>query len=199
MAGVFSLFKRATNFVNHKIWRMRLDKMDKKQSFIIKQLRVFILAIRGFNEDKCLSKASALTYFTLFSIVPVIALLFAIAKGFGFEKKLQDYLLQDFSQNKVILYQVFDYANAMLDNTKGGLIAGVGVFVLIWTVMKLLGSIEDSLNEIWEIKKSRSYIRKFTDYLAILILAPILLLLSGSVTVLLKAQVGYAVNEVSWL
>jgi membrane protein len=199
MARVFAIFKSATNFVNHKMWKMRLDKLDKKQGFLIKQLRVFVLAIRGFNDDRCLSKASALTYFTLFSIVPVLALLFAIASGFGLQKKLQETLLQDFSQNKVILYQVFDYANAMLENTKGGLIAGIGIAVLIWTVMKLLGSIEDSLNEIWEIKKGRTFIRKFTDYLAIMILAPVLLLVSGSITVLIKTSIGHVESSITWL
>ncbi|MFL5752447.1 MAG: YihY/virulence factor BrkB family protein [Bacteroidia bacterium] len=199
MARVFMIFRSATNFVNHKIWKMRLDKLDKKQGFFIRQLRVFLLAIRGFNEDKCLLKASALTYFTLFSIVPIIALLFAIAKGFGFEKKLQADLLQDFNQNADILNKVFEYANTMLESTKGGVIAGVGIFLLIWTVMKLLGSIEESLNEIWEIKKGRTYIRKFTDYLAILLLAPILLLISGSVTVLLKSSLGSISNSIGWL
>lgn len=199
MAKVFAVFRSATNFVNHKIWKMRLDKLDKKQGFLIKQLRIFLLAIRGFNEDKCLLKASALTYFTLFSIVPVIALLFAIAKGFGYEKKLQADLLQDFNQNADVLNKVFEYANSMLESTKGGLIAGVGILLLLWSVMKLLGSIEDSLNEIWEIKKNRSYIRKFTDYLAIMLLAPVLLLVSGSITVLIKTQLDVAMNSMSWL
>lgn len=173
--------------------------MDKKQGFLIKQLRIFALAIKGFNEDKCLLKASALTYYLLFSIVPVIALAFAIAKGFGFEQKLEQNLLQDFSDQKEVLLQVFQYANSMLSNAKGGLIAGVGIILLLWSVMKLLGSIEDSFNEIWEIKKSRSWVRKFTDYLSIVLIAPIFIIVSGSITVIIKTQVDNAVQTYTWL
>ncbi|MBK8366061.1 MAG: YihY/virulence factor BrkB family protein [Bacteroidetes bacterium] len=85
MANAVTLFKRISHFLTHSLWRVRLDKLEKKQSFFIRQLRIFSLAINGFNEDKCLLKATALTYYTLFSIVPIIALAFAIAKGFGFE------------------------------------------------------------------------------------------------------------------
>jgi membrane protein len=173
--------------------------MDKKQGFIIKQLRIFALAIKGFNEDKCLLKASALTYYLLFSIVPVIALAFAIAKGFGLEKRLEQDLLQDFSEQQEVLTQVFSYANGMLSNAKGGLIAGIGIVLLLWSVMKLLGSIEESFNEIWEIKKPRTWVRKFTDYLSILLIAPIFIIVSGSITVIIKTQVDSAMNAYSWL
>lgn len=199
MAGVVTLFKQVTHFLNHKLWRVRLDKLDRKQGFFVKQLRIFSLAIKGFNEDKCLLKATALTYYTLFSIVPVIALVFAIAKGFGFQERLQDDLLQKFHQQAAILNQVFVYADSLLQTTKGGIIAGVGVVLLLWSVMKLLGNIEDSFNEIWEIKKGRTWVRKITDYLSILLIAPIFLIISGALTVLLKTHVSTALSKVEIL
>ncbi len=186
MSNLVTAFKRTTHFLNHKLWRVRLDKMEKKQGFFLKQLRIFALAIKGFNEDKCMLKSTALTYYTLFSIVPIIALAFAIAKGFGFQENLQKQLLQDFSEQQDLLQQAFVYANKMLSNTKGGLIAGVGVVLLLWSVMKLLGSIENSFNEIWEIKRDRVWTRKITDYLSIMLIAPIFIILSGSLTVGLK-------------
>lgn len=186
MANVITLFKNITHFLNHKLWRVRIDKLDKKQGFFLRHLRIFALAINGFNEDKCLLKATALTYYTLFSIVPVIALVFAIAKGFGYQEVLQAELLNNFSDQKTVLIQAFDYANKMLNNTKGGLIAGVGVVLLLWSVMKLLSSIEESFNEIWEIKKNRTWVRKITDYLSIMLISPIFLIFSGGLTVGLK-------------
>jgi membrane protein len=157
------------------------------------------LAVKGFNEDRCIIKASALTYYTLFSIVPVVALIFAIAKGFNFEKKLQEQLLNDFNEHSAVLNQVFMYADSMLQTTRGGIIAGFGVVVLLWSVMKLLGNIEDSFNEIWEIKKSRSFVRKITDYLSIMLIAPVFLILSGSATVIIKTQIGNAMAAYEWL
>ena len=100
MSNAVTLFKRISHFLNHKLWRVRIDKLDKKQGFLLKQLRVFSLAINGFNEDKCLLKATALTHYTLFSIVPIIALAFAIAKGFGYQESLQQELLNNFQDQK---------------------------------------------------------------------------------------------------
>lgn len=193
MANAVTLFKKLSHFVNHRIWQLRLDKLDKKQGFLLKQLRIFLLAIKGFNEDKCLLKSTALTYYTLFSIVPVIALAFAIAKGFGYQEVLQQDLLSKFEDQKDVLTQVFVYADKMLANTRGGLIAGVGVVLLLWTIMKLLSSIENSFNEIWEIKKDRTWLRKITDYLSIVLIGPVFIILSGSLTVVLKSGIDASV------
>ena len=84
-----SLITRAINFVTVDIWRIRLEDLPFGKSFLIKQLRVFLLTVRGFDEDKCFTRASSLTFYTLLSIVPVVAMLFGVAKGFGFEKILK--------------------------------------------------------------------------------------------------------------
>lgn len=196
MANAVTLFKRLSHFLTHNLWRVRLDKVGKKQGFLIRQLRIFSLAINGFNEDKCLLKATALTYYTLFSIVPIIALAFAIAKGFGFQETLQADLLMKFQDQKDILTQAFVYADKMLANTKGGLIAGVGVVLLLWSIIKLLSSIENSFNEIWEIKRDRTWTRKITDYLSIMLIGPIFIILSGGLTVWLKTGLDTVASNV---
>jgi membrane protein len=196
MANVVTLFKRVTHFLTHNLWRVRLDKLGKKQGFFLRQLRVFSLAINGFNEDKCLLKATALTYYTLFSIVPIIALAFAIAKGFGFEQSLQQDLLLKFQDQKDILTQAFVYADKMLANTKGGLIAGVGIVLLLWSIISLLNSIENSFNEIWEIKRGRTWTRKITDYMSIMLLGPIFIIVSGGLTVWLKTGLDTVASNV---
>ena len=199
MANVITLVKRATHFLTYKLWHIRLNKLNKKQNFLLKQLRIFSLAVKGFNEDKCLLKATALTYYTLFSIVPIIALAFAIAKGFGYQEDLQQQLLANFSGQKDVMTQAFIYADKMLNNTKGGLIAGVGIILLLYSVMKLLDSIENSFNEIWEIKKDRTWIRKITDYLSIMLIAPIFIILSGALTVSVKTGMDTAFSHMSVL
>jgi membrane protein len=199
MPGLIEKIKSYSHLIKHQLWKVRLNKLDKKQGFLVKQIRVFSLSTKRFNEDQCLIKASALTYFLLFSIVPVIALAFAIAKGFGFQETLENNLLRDFSEQKEVLTQVFDYANIMLNNAKGGVIAGVGVVLLLWSVMKLLGNIEDSFNDIWEVKKPRSFIRKFTDYFSILLIAPIFIIISGSITVIIQSQLDSIIHSTAWL
>ena len=175
-------------FLRQDLWSIRLDKQNGKKHFLLKQLRIFILAFKGFREDKCIINATALTYYTLFSVVPVFALTFAIAKGFNFEQDLKNQILQRFSDHREAVNSSFEYAHNMLENAKGGVIAGVGVLILIFTVIRLLASIESAFNDIWQINKGRTWIRKFTDYISILIVAPVLVILSGSISVIIASK-----------
>lgn len=198
MFKLFSGVQKAVNFIGDKMWRIRLNKLDRKQGILIKQLRIITLAVKGFNEKKCLVKASALTYYMLFSIVPFLALLFAISKGFNLQQKLEAYLLHDFASHADILTQAFQYADKMLQTTQGSLIAGIGIVLLIYTVLSLLSSIENSFNEIWEIKKGRTFIRRITDYIAITLFAPILIFASSGVSIFLSTEVAN-IEGLAWL
>lgn len=188
-----------SDYIKQGIWQETLENLPKKKAFLIKQLRVILLAIRGFNEDKCMDKASSLTYYSLLSIVPVFAMMFGIAKGFGFEQKMEDHLYATMHDKKVILDQIFEFTHRMLENTQGGLIAGAGLVMLLWSVMKLLGNIETSFNEIWEVAKNRSFIRKMSDYFSIMLLAPILIILSKSATTLITSYIHSLQDHIVWL
>ena len=159
------------------------------KSFLIRQLRVISLAITGFNKDRCFLRASSLTFYTLLSIVPVVAILFGISKGFGFEKILENELLEQFQGHQEVVEKVIEFAQSLLQTTKGGLIAGIGLVILFWSVIKVLSHIEASLNEIWEVKQHRSWSRKFSDYTAVMLISPLLILLSSSATVFITSYV----------
>jgi len=198
MSKLSSFIKNTIHFFTHDIWHIRANKLDKKQGFLIRQLRIFILAIKGFNEDQCLVKASALTFYIMFALVPVLALFFAIAQGFGLKQKLEKDLLTDLHQYNNILSQAFDFADKMLQTAGSGIIAVIGIILIIYTVLKLLSSIEDSFNEIWQIKKGRTFIRRVTDYIAITLFAPILILISSSITIFLKSGES-AIESLAWI
>ena len=197
--GIGDLISSFFSFIRLDIWRIRLEDLPFGRSFLIKQLRIIILAIRGFNEDRCLLRASSLTFYTLLSIVPVAAMFFGVAKGFGFEKRLETQLFERFPGQEEVLSQVIRFSNSLLEQTRGGLIAGIGLLVLFWSVLKVLGHIEMALNDIWEIKKQRSWGRKFSDYLSIMLISPILVLMSGSATVFITTRVTQITQEVEML
>jgi membrane protein len=190
MSKLIELIKKLVTFVSEKLWTIRLNKVNKRQGLLIRQLRILSLSFKGFKEDNCLTYASALTVYTLFSIVPVFALIFAISKGFGYEKTLQDQILKNYTQYTEILTNAFVYANSMLANTKGSVIAAFGIVLLLWSVMQLLMNIEDSFNDIWDITRGRSWVRKLTDYLTIMLVGPLLLILSAGITVSLQTKIG---------
>jgi membrane protein len=189
MSKFIATTKRSVEFVTDRLWKVRISKVDKRQGVLIRQLRIFSLAIKGFRDDNCLTSATALTFYTLLSIVPVLALIFAIAKGFGYEKTLQDEILNNYKEYESILKNAFEYANSMLANTRGGIIAGFGTVLLLWSVMKLLINIENSFNDIWEVKRGRSWVRKITDYLTIMLVGPLMLIVSGGVNVAIETRV----------
>jgi len=187
------------NFIKVDIWRIRLADLPFGKSFLIKQLRIIILAIRGYDEDKCFFRASSLTFYTLLSIVPVAAMFFGIAKGFGFEKVLEKRIYENFPGQQEVLSQVLNFSNSLLQETRGGLIAGIGLAVLFWSILKVLNHIERSFNDIWEIKVGRSWGRKFGDYLSIMLISPIFIIMSGSLTVFITTQVEQITQRIALL
>src|SRR5499426_3521883 len=189
----------SVQFLKADIWRLRADKLKPQKAFWITQLRIFLLTIRRFYADKCELRASALTFYSLLSIVPVVAMAFGVAQGFGLEKMLEAQVLASLEGQPEVADRILGFARTLLENTKGGAIAGVGVVVLFWTVVKVLGNIESSFNDIWGIKKARSLERKLADYLSVMMISPVLLITASSVTVLLTTQIASMVERLSFL
>ena len=189
--------KKILHFLAIDIWKTK--GIQGYKSRLYRWIKIFIITGKEIAKDKVFIQASALTYFSTLSIVPVIATIFGISKGFGFGKDLKGELGKFFKGQEEILEQVFIYAQNMLDNAKGGLIAGIGIVILIYVVMRLLNNIEVAFNTIWHIKQPRSWIRKFTDYFGIVVFAPILLFVSNSLTVFIRTQITEISAEIEVL
>ncbi len=180
---------KVSEFLAEDLWRIRLEEQPRRTSIWIKVLRVLVLSVREFTKDKCVLRASALTFYTLLSIVPILAMAFGIAKGFGLDRVLEERVREQFQAHDEVVSQVITFARNMLNNTKGGLIAGVGVILLFWSVIKVLGNIEQSFNEIWGIQKPRKLARKFSDYLSFMLIGPVMFIMASSMTIAVTSQV----------
>ncbi|MGZ8172041.1 YihY/virulence factor BrkB family protein [Methylobacter sp.] len=183
-----------TRFVKEDIWLLHEQKLPLFKAAITKSLKIVILSVQGFTQDLCPLRASALTLYSLLSIVPVIAMLFGIAKGFGFETMLEQRLIEQAPERDTLVVQLISFAQNLLESTKGGVIAGIGVVVLFWTIISLIGNIEESFNHIWKIGKGRAISRKFSDYLSLMLLAPVILIASGSIAVLLNIKITWLIT-----
>ena len=190
------MLSRAKKFVTTDIWRIRLKTYPRFKSFLLKQLRIIVLAVRGFAEDKCKFRASALTFYSLLSVVPVIAVLFGIAKGFGMEARLETELMAKMQGHEEIAEKILGFSSSLLENSRGGLIAGVGVVFMFWAIVKVLSNIENSFNDIWGIKVSRSIRGKMSSYFSIILVCPFLLILASSATVVISSQIQATMQQI---
>jgi membrane protein len=181
-------WSKFNGFFSSAIWRLDGDDLPKSRAIWLKPARILLLTIHGFIKDRCTLRASALTFYSLLSVVPVVAMAFGISKGFGLEQRLEKQLYLRFAGQEEIISRIIDFARSLLENTKGGLIAGIGVALLFWSAIKVLGHIEGALNAIWKVR-ARTFIRKFSDYLAIMIISPLLIIVSSSVNVFITTQV----------
>lgn len=188
--------QKIRHFLTKEVWSIHLQNHPPLTRIPIHIVRILLLAYRGFIEDRVLLRASALTYFTLMSIVPILAMGFGIAKGFGVDRYLEKQLLENFQGQEEILTQLIDFSNKLLQNTGGGLIAGIGVIVLFYSVLKVFGHIEHSFNDIWQIKTARPFTRKFTDYLSMMLIAPVLLIASSGINVFVVTQLDNLSNKI---
>jgi membrane protein len=199
------LINRIKVFLLEEIWRIRRDDTSKRQFWLIRFLRIFSLAIRHFIVDQCAIKGSALTFFSLLSVVPIVAMAFGIAKGFGFLETLENELQNSLAGHEEVVSWIQEFALGYLENTKGGMIAGIGFGILLFAVMRLMNSIEESFNDIWDVKRSRSFIRKFSDYISLMLVSILLLVTSGSIVVSIANSmrhlgvVSYASNFLLWV
>lgn len=174
-------------FFKKDIWHVQISTLPKWKSLLYRFLRIVLLTSQGFTKSQIQQGASALTYYSLLAVVPIIALLIGIARGFLLEQKFESWMLLHFSEQVEAIKRIFSFANESLQKASGGVIAGIGVALLLWSAIKILLNIEFVMNQIWEVTQGRSLARRFTDYLAVLFLAPLIILVTSGVTGYLSA------------
>lgn len=178
--------KAIFRYLRYDIWH--LDKRDEKHKnlFFINIVKAFILTYRNINISALMTRASALTYSTLLSIIPLLAVLFAIASGFGFQDVLRGQLAAFLGGQAVVLEKSMDYTQKSIEYAHEGIFLGVGLLLLFYTVISLLMDIENAFNSIWGVE-SRSIYRMFTDYLALLIILPLVLVTNAGLNIFLSS------------
>lgn len=190
---------KVLQFIEQDIWRIPAKKLKGPKGIGIRTLRILITSLRQYTSDQCSLHASALTFFSLLSIVPVFAMAFGIAKGFGLDKVLKEKLIESAQGQQEVFSRIFEFSENLLQNTKGGLIAGVGIALLFWTIIQVLSNIENAFNHIWGIKKQRGLGQKFSDYLSLMLIAPTFFVMASSSTVFIVSQVKLITEKIAIL
>lgn len=170
-------------FLKIGIWHVPTENMSPWRAVFYGIVKKLILTIRFFTASRVMSQASALTYSTLLAIVPIMAVVFAIARGFGYNKYIELWFRDALKSQPQAADTIVEFVNSYLVHTKSGVFLGIGLVFMLYTVLMLVSNIEGTFNDIWQVKKQRSIFRTFTDYLAMLLLCPIVIVLTSGLSI----------------
>ena len=176
--------RKTIDFFKYGIWK-DFSRKPRHTRFAVATLRMLILAIERFTTKRIIDSAAALTYSTLLAIVPILAVVFAIARGFGFNKYIEEWFRDVLSSQPQAADTIVGFVNSYLIHTQSGIILGIGLVFMLWTVTILIRNIELAFNRIWQVKKPRSFFRTVTDYMGMFILAPIIIVVTSGVSIFL--------------
>lgn len=177
------------------LWQLPIEDLPRWKIPLVKIARAVMMALVKFFKDQCLLHASALTLVTLLSIVPLLAVIFGVVQGFGLEALLKKQLLKHLAGQEQAMESILAFSHRILENTQGEVMAGVGLLLMFFSAIKVLGFLEAAFNAMWEVSQARSWWRKFSDYLAVMVFGPALLIVSGGVTVFIRTQVDAAATR----
>ena len=186
-----SVVGKIVGFFTTGLWEMEHEEYRGARRLAVKYLQIAFLVFRDFQADQCMIRASALAYTTVLSLVPFLALAFSILKGFGVQNKVEPLILDAVAAgSEEIVERIVTYIN----NTNMASLGAIGLLTLIMTAVTLLGTIEEAFNQVWGVKETRPLARKFSDYLSVVVSAPLLMLAAVSLTTTLQSK-----TVVSWV
>ena len=177
------------------MWRRTTTEYDgffQKLGYSI--IRTIVLVARGFTSKNLNDKAKSLTYSLIFAIVPILAMVVAVAKGFGVADVIEKQLNASFLGETNMVPTIMAMVERYLETTQGGVFIGIGILILLWAVYSFFQSVETAFNQIWNVKKSRSVLRQVTTYIAIVVLIPVLIVCSAGINIFVHSTMESAMH-----
>ena len=178
------------HFLRIGIWHVKREEVAPWLYFFYGVIKKLLLAVERATTKRMINSASALTYSTLLAIVPIMAVVFAIARGFGYNKYIEDWFRDALASQPQAAEIIIGFVNSYLVHTKSGIFLGIGLIFMLWTVIMLINNIEQTFNYIWQVKKPRSLFRTITDYMAMFLLVPIILVITSGISIFIATVSG---------
>jgi len=191
MGKIAIFFKKIYRFITRDIWRIADNELSRGRRFLYRFVKVIVISFRGFSQDKLVIRASALTYSIMFAIVPLISLFIAIGKGFGVENIIENWLHRVLIAQSELIPFIMEFVEKYLETARGGLFIGIGIAILLISVMNFFKQSEKAFNSIWQVNKSRSFVRQFSTYFSALFLVPVMVVLISGLSIFLNKILNY--------
>ena len=181
-------FSSIVRFLRYDMWRRTATEFDgffQRLGYGI--IRTIALVIRGFTSKNLNDTAKSLTYSLIFAIVPILAMIVAVAKGFGVADVIQQQLNASFLGETNMVPTIMAMVDRYLETAQGGVFIGIGILILLWAIYSFFQSVETAFNRIWNVKNSRSILRQATTYIAIVVLIPVLIVCSAGINLFMHS------------
>ena len=179
------MLKRLYQFLKVDIWQVQREDISPVRYLLYEVIKKVLLAVEYFTTKRMMDSAAALTYSTLLAIVPIMAVVFAIARGFGYSKYIETWFRESLSSQPQVAEAIIGFVNSYLVHTKSGIFLGIGLLFMLWTVIMLISNIEKAFNDIWQVSTPRSIFRTITDYMAMFLLAPIIIVVTSGISIMM--------------
>ncbi|MBR6166900.1 MAG: YihY/virulence factor BrkB family protein [Paludibacteraceae bacterium] len=188
-------YSQITKFIRYDMWRVTATEFDSFfQRLGYAVIRTIVLVARGFTSKNLNATAKSITFSLIFAIVPILAMVLAIAKGFGMADVIETQLGQSFLKETNMVPTIMQMVERYLDTAHDGLFIGIGLIILLWAVYSFFQSVETAFNRIWNVKRSRSILRQVTTYIAIVVVIPVLIVCSAGINILVHTTVESAIH-----
>lgn len=183
-----SRIQRLREFIQYDLWRQpHMEIHAPKKRLLYRFLQTITLVARGFKDQVLVVRANSLSFALLFAFIPMMALIYAIAKGFGFEEILKHTISSSFLAEANVAPVLIEWIERYLETARDGLFLGIGLIVLIWAVYAFFNMLENSFNSIWNVKQSRSFGRRLTNYVMTLLLVPVLVVVTSGISIFMNS------------
>lgn len=176
-------FTTLVRFFRHDLWHVQRHNTTALAYCCCSLLKKLLLAVEFFTTRRVIDMAAALTYSTLLALVPILAVVFGVARGFGYNKYIEVWFRELLGSQPQAADAIVNFVNSYLVHTKSGVLLGVGLVLMLYTVLMLTLNVEKTFNTIWQVKHRRSLYRAVTDYLAMLLLVPVVIVLVSGLSI----------------
>lgn len=176
--------RKIKDFLNEDIWRLELEELSKAKARFVKYMKILLITIRTFSAEKIGFQAVALSFFSTMSVVPFIAIVFAITGGLGLADKLQEYLYAYFENSKQVIDFIISSARNIIDSSQGGGMGAISALLFAWIVVWMMLSVERVFNNVWKVTRNRNIFKRLSYIIAMLLIAPFVIMIFFSGTIL---------------
>ena len=164
------------------LWETDLATVPGWKAWLISIARVVYAVARGLADGQLSLRAMSLVYTTLLSLVPLLAISFSVLKGFGVHNQIEPLMLGVLEPLGDKGVEITEKVIEFVENIKAGVLGSMGLGLLVYTVISLMQKIERAFNYVWYVTRPRSFVQRFSDYVSVIVIGPLLVFSSLGVT-----------------